>query len=240
VKEDSMPKNGVIERSALRVFERAIGGGLGRGNVGCVLARTGVGKTGFMIGLALDKLLQGQKVLHISTQESVDKVRQFYDQIYHTLASTLELDNPQHRLLDVERNRHILVYNRKMFTLQKLDRSVAFLKRSAHFEPDVVIMDGTPRFEKCEQWEIDGLAMLAQQWQAEVWTSSNTHREGQELDGRGVPTAVASFDEKLAVILNLEPLSDHIRVRLIKEHDSEDIADLRMEIDPKTHMLRWR
>ena len=52
----------VFEKSPVRVLEKALGGGLGRGNFGVVLSRTGVGKTGFLIGLAMDQLLQGRKV----------------------------------------------------------------------------------------------------------------------------------------------------------------------------------
>ncbi len=234
-----MPNKGVIERSPVRIFERAIGGGLGRGNIGCVLSRTGVGKTGFLIGLAIDSLLQDRKVLHISTKESVEHVRVFYDQLFHTLAGELELQNVQQRLLDVERNRHILVYNRKQFTLDKLHDSVEFLKANANFDPDMVIMDGTPRFEKCEDWEIEGVQKLAAEWNAEIWTSSNTHREGQELDERGVPTMVTRFDNRLSVILNLVPQDDRIRIRIVKDHGKSEVADLHMEIDPHNQMLRW-
>ena len=35
----------VHDRSPLRVFERSIHGGLGRGNLGVVLSRAGMGKT---------------------------------------------------------------------------------------------------------------------------------------------------------------------------------------------------
>ena len=116
-----MPGKEVMERSPLRVFERAIDGGLGRGNIGIVLSRPGVGKTGFLIGMALDALLQGRQVLHISTKETVERVRDFYDQIFQSLADDLDLDNRPQRHLEMERNRHILVYNRKLFSLEKLE-----------------------------------------------------------------------------------------------------------------------
>ena len=57
----------VFEKSPMRILERALAGGLGRGRFGVVLARTGVGKTGFLMTMALDRLLQGRKVMHIST-----------------------------------------------------------------------------------------------------------------------------------------------------------------------------
>lgn len=235
-----MVDKSMIERSPVRIFERAIGGGVGKGNLGVVYSRTGGGKTGFLIGLAVDKLLQGEKVLYISTKESVEHINNFFDQIFHAMAGNLDMADVPRNQLRMERNRHILVYNRKMFSLEKLEQSVAFLKDAANFEPDMVIMDGTPRFEKTEPWEIEGIRKLAAEWGAEIWTSSIAHREGMEYDDRGVPTKVARFDDDLAVIVHLEPESDHIKVKICKEHGSEEIAQVQMELDPATMLLRWR
>ena len=103
----------VFEKSPVRVFDRALGGGLGRGNFGVVLSRTGVGKTSFLIGLALDKLLRGERVLHISTQETVEHLRTYYEQLLVTMSDMLQLDRRLERQLEVERRRHILVYDRE-------------------------------------------------------------------------------------------------------------------------------
>ena len=233
------PKD-VLERSPVRVFERAIEGGLGRGRLGVVLSRHGVGKTAFLTGLALDALLRGRKVLHISTQESVERLRRFYDQLFQALAEQLQLADRAVRQLEMERNRHILVYNRKLFSLEKLEQSVGFLRQAAHFEPSLVIMDGTPRFEQTEEWEMEGVARLARSWDAEIWTSSLTHREGQECDARGVPLTVARFDAWLAVIVLLESRGERVRVRILKDHDRAEVADLRLELDPATMLLRWQ
>jgi len=238
-KSGRMGDEAVLERSPVRIFEKATRGGLGRGNVGVILSRPGVGKTGFVIGLALDALLHGRRVLHISTRETVDRVRSFYDHIFHSLAATLPLDRPHERLLAVERNRHILVYNRKLFSLEKLESTVSFLREAAGFTPSFVIMDGTPRFGKTEQWEMDGVHRLAREWDAEIWTSSLTHREGQELDARGVPLEVARFDASLALIINLVPAADTIRVCIVKDHDRPHVPDLHLELDPATLLLRW-
>ena len=235
-----MPGKEVMERSPLRVFERAIDGGLGRGNIGIVLSRPGVGKTGFLIGMALDALLQGRQVLHISTKETVERVRDFYDQIFKSLADDLDLDNRPQRHLEMERNRHILVYNRKLFSLEKLENSVAFLQDAAGFTPSLVIMDGTPRFEKTEEWEMDGITRLAAEWDAEIWASSHMHREGQKVGADGIPMDVARFNRWLDIVLYLEPTADRIRLRILRDRGRQDIADLQMELDPRTLLLRWR
>jgi hypothetical protein len=235
-----MVEKSMMDRSPVRIFERAIGGGLGKGNLGVVLSRHGVGKTGFLIGLAVDQLLQSQKVLYISTQESVEHINTFFDQIFHAMAASLHLDQLPQKQLRMERNRYIHVYNRQTFSLEKLEQSVAFLKEAAHFVPDMVILDGTPRFENTEEWEIQGVKKLAAEWDAEVWTSSTTHREGQQMDARGVPVDVAKFDDYLGVIINLVPEGDNVRVRIVKEHRSTEPAQVQIELDPKTLLLRWR
>ncbi len=235
-----MPQKDVWERNPVRVFERAIAGGLGRGRIGVALSRAGVGKTAFLIGLALDALLQGRKVLHISTQESVEAVRRFYDQLFHALAEDLQLDDRVQKLLELERNRHILAYNRKSFSLEKLEQSVGFLRQAAHFEPSFVIMDGTPRFEQTEEWEMQGVQRLAREWDAEIWTSSLVHREGQQCDERGIPFEVARHDAYVSVVVLLDSQADHVRVRILKDHEHREVADLHLELDPSTLLLRWR
>jgi len=230
----------MIDRSPVRVFERAIGGGLGKGDLGVVLSRPGVGKTAFLISLAVDKLLQGKKVLYISTKESVEHINDFFEQIFQVMADALDLDDVARRQLRMERNRHIHVYNRETFSVEKLDQAVSFLEDAMGFVPDMVVMDGTPRYENTESWELDSIRELAVKWGAEVWTSSNSHRDGQDVDDRGVPADVASFDSQLSVIVDLVPENEHINVRLIKVHDSPEIPQVQLEVDPRTMLMRWR
>jgi hypothetical protein len=144
------------------------------------------------------------------------------------------------RRLEAERGRHILVFNAETLTMEKLKQSVGFLREDADFTPDMVIMDGTPRFAYSEDWEILAIVAMARDMNAEIWTGANLHREGQELDDRGVPREVAWHEENLDVILSLRAEGDHVRVRILKEHDSEQPASIHLELDPQTRMLRWR
>lgn len=235
-----MTEKSMTDRSPVRIFERAIGGGLGAGNLGVVLSRPGVGKTAFLIGLAVDQLLQGKKVLYISTKEPVEHINDFFEQIFQSMAETLGLDDVPRRQLRMERNRHIHVYNRKTFSVEKLEQAVGFLDDAMGFTPDMVIMDGTPRFENTEEWELENIKALAAKWGAQVWASSNTHREDQDIDDRGVPATVAKFESHLNVIIDLMPENEHIKVKLIKVHDDSEIAQVQLEVDPRTMLLRWR
>src|SRR5438876_4865491 len=86
------PKD-LIQRSPLRAFDAALAGGLGKGNLGIVIARHGAGKTPFLVGVALDHLLRGQRVLHVSLDQKVEHVREFYDQIFEELGRSAPLDD---------------------------------------------------------------------------------------------------------------------------------------------------
>jgi len=52
-------------RSPLRLLEKGLHGGLGAGNLGVVIAGHGVGKTSFLVGVAVDELLREGRVLHV-------------------------------------------------------------------------------------------------------------------------------------------------------------------------------
>src|SRR5678815_6028881 len=99
-----MYRKDVNERSPMRVFEKSMHGGLGRGNVGVVASRPGVGKTPLLVQIALDDLMRDRKVLHISHEHAVDHVRAYYDEIFHDIVSATRLDNSEAERADIEKN----------------------------------------------------------------------------------------------------------------------------------------
>jgi replicative DNA helicase len=228
------------KRSPLRVFERSTHGGLGKGNLGVIMSRAGVGKTAVMVGIALDDLMREHKVLHVNLHDPVEKVRAFYDEVFQDLAEHANLENRANAHLTAERHRMILSYTGGSFTMEKLRESLDMLKTQMHFEPEAIVIDGYPSFFKATEEQLQELKKLAVDLNAEVWLSTQTHREGDSRDERGVPEKVARFEEYLTVIVDLEPMSDHVKLTLLKDHDNRDIADLHMELDPKTLLLKWR
>src|SRR5262245_18491271 len=132
----------VHERSPLRVFERSIHGGLGTGNVGVVLSRPGMGKTAFMVGIALDALMRDRKVFHVALEQSVDHVREHYDEIFTDLARTTHLDDAASVRLMVERGRMVHTYLGHSFSMVKFRNALAQLRGHLHFEPHADSLDG--------------------------------------------------------------------------------------------------
>lgn len=235
-----MYRKEVNRRSPLRVFERSIHGGLGPGNIGLVMSRAGVGKTAFLVGVALDDLMRDRKVLHVNTADSAEKVREFYDEVFQDLAHSADLEDRGAVHLQVERNRMIHTFVGNTFSLQRLRGALDYMREHIDFVPSAMILDGFPVWEKASEDDLQVLKGLSQELQCELWLSALVHREGEEKDARGVPARIARFDRYLSVMVQLKSQEDHVRLELLKDHDNPDVANLHIELEPKTLLLAWR
>ena len=45
--------------------------------------------------------------------------------------------------------------------------------------------------------------------------------------------------DKISVVVRLKSENTHVRLHLLKDHDNQDLADLHIELDPKTLLLKW-
>jgi hypothetical protein len=228
----------------MRVFEKSIHGGLGRGNVGVVAAGPGVGKTPILVQIALDELWRDRRVLHISHEHAVDHVRAYYGEIFHDLSVTSMLEEPEAVSLELDRHRLILSLRQETATgpgpasqrggrtsITKTLDAVAFARDVAQFEPDVIIIDGID-LEHASDDALSVLAELARERNAELWISART--EAMPADARQLPASLERFAPLLAVVIFLRPERDVVRLRLLKDHDNESVADLHLRLDPHT------
>src|SRR5262245_29724219 len=223
------------ERNPLRLLEHSIHGGLGRGNIGVVVARQGIGKTAFLVGIALDDAMRGRKVLHVSLENTVDHLREFYDEIFMDLAHSAHLEDLPSERLEMERNRMIHTYKGKSFTIDKLRHSINFLKEYAQFNPACVILEGID-FDRATVSEMTAFRQLAGEFNVEMWMSAVTHR-GVPLDEHGIPQPVAKLSTAIAVIVQMADDNDGVQLSLLKDHDNPDVAKLALALDPSTMLL---
>ncbi len=230
-----MHRKEVNERSPMRVLEHSIRGGLGRGNIGVVVARPGLGKTAFLVGIAMDYLLRGQKVLHVSLDHTVEKVRDYYDDIYAEIAHKRELEDVWKVRVEMERNRRIHCYPPDKFSAAKLREAIGFMKDHGEFEPVAIVIDGWNFQDKTVE-NIRKLRGIAEELQAEVWMSATTHRES-ERNERGVPEPVAHMEGELDVILSMAHDGNSVHVGLHKDHENPDVTDMKLALDPTTMLL---
>ena len=223
------------ERNPLRLFEHSIHGGLGPGNIGLVVARHGIGKTAFLVGIALDDAMRGRKVLHVSLDKTVDHIRDFYDELFIDLAYAARLEDPAAVRLEMERNRILHTYAGKSFTIHKLRHSINFLKQYAYFDPACLILEGFD-FERATVTDIDAFRQLAREFNVEMWMSAVTHR-GVPSNEHGIPEHLAKLASVIAVIVQMADYSDGVHLSLLKDHDNPNVAKLSLALDPSTMLL---
>jgi hypothetical protein len=223
------------ERNPLRLFEHSIHGGLGPGNIGVVVARHGIGKTTFLVGIALDDAIRGRKVLHVALDKTVQHVREFYDEIFMDLARSAGLEDLATARLEMERHRIIHTYASGTFTTDKLRHSIQFLKEVATFEPACLILQGFD-FDHATLADVEALRGLAAEFNVELWMSALTHR-GVASDERGIPEHIAKLAPAIAVIVQMADDDGTVKLSLLKDHDNPNVAKLALALDPSTMLL---
>ena len=232
-----MYRKEVDERSPLRVFDRSVHGGLGAGNLGVVLARAGVGKTAFLAQLGLGELLADRKVLHVSTSTSVAEVRQCYDALVIDLRETFGLKDPSNAELLIERNRMIQVYRDHSLSSERLRRVMQMLTEHADFVPTTILVDGID-WELLAPTELEELKDLALSAGAELWMTALTTRHARSGDSEVLPPPCDGFDALIDVAVHLSPRGGHVDLRLLRDHDTDDVQATTVELEPFTMRLQ--
>ncbi|HKJ23208.1 MAG TPA: hypothetical protein VKB65_00195 [Myxococcota bacterium] len=224
-----MYRDYLTARSPVRLLEKGLHGGLGDGNLGVVLAGHGVGKSSFLVGLALDELLRDRHVLHVALDESVDHVRAYYDTVFSDLSSEAQLENSATVQAECDRNRSIRVYGSEGFHVGKL-REALDLEEETDAKPALVILDGA---EKLAATDVKALRELAAEANLELWLAVACGEE--KVDG--LPERLAASSDEVSVILALEPRDGAVALRALKDHDSADVSALHVALDPRTLLL---
>jgi hypothetical protein len=218
-------------RSPLRLLEKGLHGGLGPGNLGVVIAGHGVGKTSFLVGVAVDELLRGGRVLHVSCSHPVNHVRAHYDTVFDELAQTTHLENEGLIHGEIDRHRSVRVYPPNTFSPDKL-RDAVKLEREAGGAPSLIVLEGFDLTD-LPRPDVEDLKVLARELEAEIWLESTSGEERAVRPG-GV---VDGLGDLVSVILALEPGDHEVRLRAVKDHDNPDVSDLHVALDPRTLLL---
>jgi hypothetical protein len=214
-------------RSPVRLLEKGLHGGLGRGNLGLVLAGHGIGKTSFLVGVALDELLRGGHVLHIAIDQTVAHTRAHYDTLFDELAANARLDDAPTVHADVDRRRSIRAVTSASFGAAKLREAVKIQEETGS-APALVILENfdAGRASRDELLDVKELG-------AEIWLSVAC--PGEKVDG--LPGALAGARDSFGVILALEPEGKSVALRALKDHESTNPSALRVALDPRTLLL---
>ena len=227
--------NDFMNVSPLKILERSSRKGLGRGNLGVLIARAGVGKTACLVNIAFDKLFRKEKLIHISLEDVPEKVTSYYNVIFNDLVKALDMDDEYENRLLLERNRMILAYLNQSFKIKRLRENLKNLVEHIEFTPDTLIVDGLD-FAKAGRDMFEGFKDIANDFNVETWFSALSHRHILDVNERGIPYPCNHLDDLFSIIIQLQPTQSGIFLRLLKDHEPRAMDDVNVQLDPNTFL----
>ena len=229
-------KEELIQRSPLRVLEKSISGGLGRGNIGVLASRKGVGKTACLVHIAADKLLQGKPVIHVSYASRVDHIITWYEDIFKELAKKPRMRSALDDFDELIRNRVIMNFKQDGARTEQVLRSLEAMIVQASFPAETIIVDGL-EFAQAGPGDLRMFREFAGRLGLEVWFSASLKGEEPLFDDRGIPRELEGFLGVIDVLISLQHHGDHVHFNLVQDHGRLAPKDLRLMLDPTTLLI---
>ncbi|MBI4510790.1 MAG: ATP-binding protein [Deltaproteobacteria bacterium] len=225
-----MYRKEVNEQSPLRILEQSIHGGLGKGNLGVVMSRAGVGKTACLIQVGLDDLLRDRDVFHVALGQTLEHVQSWYDALFDDLATRTQLDERESVRAAAWQHRVIKAFADHQITPSRLEKAIGMFEEHMKFRPSAILIDGF-------HWEgpddetrsaLKAFRAQAKRLGAELWISAQTHRATTGEHPTQVTPPCEAFADLIDVAIFLEPHGDHVDIRLLKDHGDA--------VPPVTHL----
>ncbi|GBU28986.1 hypothetical protein R84B8_02548 [Treponema sp. R8-4-B8] len=237
-----MVLNELIQRSPIRIFEQSIEGGLKPGEIGVIASPNGVGKTSVLVQLALDKLLQGKKVIHVSftTHNSLGQLNQhvpvWYNDIFDEFINKKNLDNAVEIKNNLVKNRVLMSFNQDGITKNQILKSLRAMIIEGGFKADSIIVDGFD-FSRMDKEIIAGVKTFAIELGVSVWYSCSVKDDVSQYDKENIPVILNDFINNIDIVIVLQPKHDHVELSVSKDRGSIISKAMAMKLDPKTLLI---
>ena len=231
-----MVKEELIQRSPIRIFMDSIHGGLGPGELGLIASPSGIGKTSVLVQIALDKLIQGKKIIHVSFTKHTDYVLSWYENIFDEFIKKKNLESEQDVKSDIVKNRVLMKFTQGGISSEQILRSLRALITDGGFNAEAIIVDGYD-FSLPKDGHIAAVKAFAEETGLSVWYSCTVRGEEPFYDKKNIPNAVKYCADLFAVIIILDPKPDHIAFTVSKDRDDSNPENLALKLDPKTMLI---
>jgi len=170
-------------------MDEIVKGGLGKSELGVVVAPTGAGKSMVLVHLATQALLKGKTVVYYTLELKDTVVGQRFDCCITDVPLQEHKERQKeivNKVKDLEGTLIIKEYPTKSASVSTLKNHIEKLRKRG-IEPDIILVDyadllrpprstGEKRHELEETYE--GLRGLAQTYEIPCWTASQTNRGG--------------------------------------------------------------
>lgn len=229
-----MYRKDVNARSPLRILEKSIRGGLGKGNLGVVVAPAGVGKTACLVQIGLDDLMRERDVVHIALGQTVEYVSAYYDTLFDDLAAQTALEDRSSVRESVGRRRAIKTYkDGQAFSPLRLEDALVLFTKHMRLAPAAILIDGYDCPAPGLATALEAFKATAKRTGAELWMTAQAPR-GFVPAPNILPAPLDVCAQHIDVALYLEPKGSHVALRLLKDHGESSLAETHLELHPDT------
>jgi len=229
-------KSELIKRSPLRILEGSIHGGLGKGNIGVLASRKGVGKTACLVHIATDKLFQDKPVIHVSYASRVDYIINWYEEIFKEIAKKRQLESAVDVHDEIIKNRVIMNFKQDAARTDQALKGVEMMIDHGKFAADTVIVDGYD-YSLSTPEDLQKFKDFAKKVGLEVWFSASLKGAEPLLDEQGIPYELKGCLDKIDVLIALAFQNDYVQMRLVKDHEHPVLGDLKLKLDLSTLLI---
>jgi len=205
------------------------------GGFGAVLAHAGVGKTALLVQLALNMMLRGHSVLHVSLHDAVSKVDLWYQEIFHDIAEKFSIPGINEYWDKIQPYRFIMTFKVEGFSAPKLEERLTDLMEQNIFKPYMVIIDGY-KFDDAGRGQLVQLKELAKKYSMSLWFTVHTHRHEPPQEN-GLPLSFLHVADLFDVMVQLATKGDEVYIKSLKggagDHAPKDLL-----LDPSTMLIK--
>jgi len=231
-----MIKEELIRRSPIRLFERSIQGGLQPGEMGIIASQRGVGKTSVLVQLAMDRLLQGKKVIHVSFAQLRQDLFIWYEDIFEGFIGSKNLESKDDVKNEIVKNRVLMNFNQDGMTLDMVLKSLQAMISEGGFAADTLIIDGFD-FTRANNEYVSKLKDFAKDMGLSIWCNCTVNGDEPRYDGANIPMIVKTFIDLIDVVIVLEPKPDHVELSVSKNRNTPSDNNSATQLDPKTLLI---
>lgn len=224
--------------SPIRAFEASINGGLGKGNLGVIVSKKGVGKTACLVHIATDKLFKGENVIHVSFSGNVEHVINWYKEVYREIVESNSLDDAQDVYNQILSNRVVMNFSQEQVPIERVLESLSSLISHGAFKADAVLFDGFKLTIASEE-DIAKIKAFAKEMNIEVWFAVSPVRPDVTFDEYGVPDTLVKYYPLIDVLVALKIDDSHEKVNLtvVRAHGENLPKPAPVSLDPKTMLI---
>ena len=231
-----MVREELIKRSPLRILEKSIRGGLGKGKLGVIASRQGIGKTACLVHMATDKLFKEEMVIHASFSQNVGHVISWYEDIFKEISKKRNLEDAMDVHDEIIKHRVIFNFSQDNTTVAQILSSLKAMIKDGGFKADTVFFDGY-KMTIADESDLDRIKEFAAEMNIEVWFSVSPVKKDVSVDQYGIPETLIKVLDKIDVLIGLKYENDYVQMTVVRDHGILEPHKMALRLDPKTMLI---